>query len=53
METQKSQDNISLLNFAVKETIDNGGEVFLLEEEQMPEEGAVVNALLRYSANER
>ena len=48
---QKDQyeNNQSLMNLAVKKTIEMGGRVFLIEPAFMPEKDSKMNALLRYS----
>lgn len=44
----ENDKNISLMNVAAVKTFLNGGEVFLLDKEEMPNSGSRVNALYRY-----
>jgi len=48
MEEDKDISNASLLNLAVVKTFLQKGRVFLVEPEDMPEEGTLVNAILRF-----
>ncbi|MFW5822774.1 MAG: hypothetical protein ACOCU7_05240, partial [Tangfeifania sp.] len=43
----KSTD-IDLLDYAARQTFETDGKVFIVETEDMPEEGSPVNAILRY-----
>lgn len=48
IDNQKKISNACLLNKAAIETIKNSGKVFLIESDEMPEEGTLVNATFRY-----
>lgn len=41
--------NFSLMNWAARNVLNQGGNVFLLDEEQMPENSSKMNAIYRYS----
>ncbi|MDR9457198.1 MAG: hypothetical protein RI572_07285 [Salegentibacter sp.] len=41
--------NFSLMNWAARNVLNQGGNVFLLDEEQMPENSSKMNAIFRYS----
>jgi hypothetical protein len=45
---KKSGQNVCLLNLAAVHTILNGGDVFLLDAEEMPEPASKLNAIFRY-----
>ncbi|MCF8227679.1 MAG: hypothetical protein K9J24_01960 [Bacteroidales bacterium] len=47
-EDQKTPHNADLLNTAAINTLMQSGKVFLLEKEEMPEPGSLVNAIYRY-----
>ncbi|MFW6351684.1 MAG: hypothetical protein ACOC2E_04805, partial [Bacteroidota bacterium] len=47
-DNEKTEYNAGLLNMAVIHTILNGGEVFLLEADEMPEPESKLNALFRF-----
>lgn len=47
-EEESSTNNADLLNIAAIKTINQGGAVYLLEEEEMPEPNTKANAILRY-----
>lgn len=46
---KKRDDSVSLMNFAAKKVIEQGGSVFLVESAFMPEKESKMNALLRYN----
>ncbi len=48
-EAQQTEDNTSLMNYAAKKVIDQGGSVFLLESAFMPEKDTKMCAVLRYT----
>jgi len=48
IQDEKTISNTSLLNLAAIHTFKNGGKVFLMEPEDMPEPDTTVNALFRY-----
>jgi len=45
---EKAEQNVCLLNLAVVHTVLNGGDVFLLDAEDMPESASKLNAIFRY-----
>jgi hypothetical protein len=45
---EKSEQNVCLLNLATVHTILNGGDVFLLDAEEMPEPASKLNAIYRF-----
>ncbi len=47
-EEESSTNNADLLNIAAIKTINQGGAVYLLEKEEMPEPNTKANAILRY-----
>lgn len=47
-ENEEDGNNISLMNVAAVKTFINGGEVYLLDREEMPNPNSRVNALFRY-----
>lgn len=48
--SEKQQNNTSLLNLAVAETINQNGNVFLVEHQFMPNKNEKLNALYRFSS---
>ncbi len=40
--------NVSLLNMAAIKTFQNGGQVYLVEKDEMPDPQSVINALYRF-----
>ena len=48
MEDEKNISNTSLLNLAAVRTFLQKGQVFLVEPEEMPEQGTLANAILRF-----
>ena len=49
IDDQQSNGNVALMNFAAKKVLENGGNVFLMEADLMPEKESKMNALFRYS----
>ncbi len=51
VDIQESQrnGNFSLMNWAARNVLNQGGNVFLVDEEQMPENSSKMNAIFRYS----
>ena len=47
-QSEESENTISLMNLAAIETFVNGGEVYLLDKEEMPNPNSRINALYRY-----
>ncbi|HNP17167.1 MAG TPA: hypothetical protein PKL31_01930 [Fulvivirga sp.] len=47
-QSEENEDTISLMNVAVIKTFLNGGEVYLLDKEEMPNPNSRINALFRY-----
>lgn len=47
-QSEESDNTISLMNVAAVSTFLNGGEVYLLEKEEMPNSNSRINALYRY-----
>ncbi len=47
-QSEENDNTISLMNVAVVETFLNGGEVYLLDREEMPNPNSRINALYRY-----
>ncbi|MDD2528857.1 MAG: hypothetical protein PHW35_11505 [Lentimicrobiaceae bacterium] len=47
-QSEESENTISLMNLAAIETFVNGGEVYLLDKEEMPNPNSRINALFRY-----
>ncbi len=45
---QQSQFKSCMLNFAAVHTVLNGGKVYLMESDEMPESGSKLNAIFRY-----
>ena len=45
----QTEDNTSLMNLAAKKVIEQGGHVFLVNSENMPEKDSKMNALFRYN----
>jgi len=45
---KKSEQNVCLLNLATVHTVLNGGDVFLLDADDMPEPASKLNAIFRY-----
>ncbi|UJH91560.1 hypothetical protein LZ575_02195 [Antarcticibacterium sp. 1MA-6-2] len=46
---ERREDSISLMNYAAKKVIEQGGSVYLIESAFMPEKESKMNALLRYN----
>ena len=44
----RDADDIELLGYSIKQTILNGGEVYVMDEESMPTKGSPVAAIMRY-----
>lgn len=49
VQDKKTEDNTSLMNLAAKKVIEQGGQVFLVNSENMPENSSKMNALFRYN----
>ena len=49
IQDEQSPKNISLMNLAAKAVVKHGGNVFLLEHDEMPEKNSKMNALFRFS----
>lgn len=49
VDTEQTDNNFSLMNYATKKVIDQGGNVFLLESAFMPQKETKMCALLRYN----
>lgn len=49
VDDQESSANLSLMNLAAKKVIEQGGQVFLMEREFMPNKESKMNAVYRYS----
>ncbi|QED36881.1 hypothetical protein FK178_03765 [Antarcticibacterium arcticum] len=49
IQDNKTEDNTSLMNLAAKKVIEQGGSVFLVDTENMPEKTSKMNALFRYN----
>lgn len=49
VEDAQTADNTSLMNLAAKKVIEQGGSVYLVEHDFMPEKDSKMSALLRYS----
>lgn len=48
IQEEQSMANVSLMNMAAKKVFDQGGSVYLLNKEEMPEPSSEINALFRY-----
>ncbi len=48
LDDKKEKDNISLTNLCAVQTFLQGGKVYLMDEEEMPVKGHIMNALFRY-----
>ncbi len=48
IEDQQNSENISLMNWAAAKVLEQNGQVFLVEEAQMPEKNSKINAIYRY-----
>ena len=46
---EQTDNNTSLMNLAAKKVIEQGGSVYLIEDQFMPEKGSKMNALYRYN----
>ncbi|HEY9184121.1 MAG TPA: hypothetical protein VIM94_02240 [Salegentibacter sp.] len=49
IQERQHNGNFSLMNWAARNVLNQGGNVFLLDEEQMPENSSKMNAIYRYS----
>ncbi|WP_424493535.1 hypothetical protein [Salinimicrobium sp. GXAS 041] len=49
VDEEENSGNLSLLNLAAKKVIEQGGQVFLMEGEFMPNKNSKINAVFRYS----
>lgn len=49
VQDKQTPQNTSLMNLAAKKVIEQGGSVFLLDSDAMPEKESMMNALLRYN----
>ena len=49
IDDEESSANLSLMNLAAKKVIEQGGQVFLMEREFMPNKDSKMNAVFRYS----
>lgn len=48
IDDEKQMSNASLLNLATVKTFQQNGKVYLMEENEMPADGTIANAILRY-----
>ncbi|MEP6261845.1 MAG: hypothetical protein ABJ092_09725 [Gillisia sp.] len=49
VQDKQTEENTSLMNLAAKKVIEQGGHVFLVNSENMPENSSKMNALFRYN----